>query len=129
MPKNKRRPSKPNGMNLVEAKAHEKAVFDALVQKEAARLYNERVGRLQQMFIDGAFFAANKVLKMGPGRCEQFGQEMIASINELAALVVDDAKDDPSFEYAKEKIDLELKRICGDKFEPWEARYGEADRG
>lgn len=118
------RPSKPNGMNLVAAKAHEKAIFDALVNAKAQELYNDRVQRLQQIFVDGAFIAANKVLHMGPSRCEQFGTEMIASINELAALVVNDAKDDENFEYAKAAIDRELKRICGDHFEPWEVRYG-----
>lgn len=123
MRKNNHRHKKPHGMNLVEAKAHEKAVFDALVNEKANELYNNRVKRLQQMFVDGAFIAANKVLKMGPGRCEKFGEEMISSINELAKIVVDDAKDDPNFEYAKVTIDRELKRICGEKFEPWEVRY------
>ncbi len=112
-------------MNFVQAKAHEKAVFDALVKEEAMKVYNDRVERLQQMFVDAAFIAANKVLKMGPGRCEEFGNEMINSINELARMVVDDAKDDPAFEYAKAQIDRQLKRICGDKFEPWEVRYCE----
>lgn len=118
------RPSKPNGMNLAQARTHDKAVFDALVNAKAQELYNKKVNHLQQMFVDGAFIAANKVLHMGPGRCEQFGTEMIASINELAALVVNDAKDDENFEYAKAAIDRELKRICGDNFDPWEVRYG-----
>lgn len=79
---------------------------------------------LQQMCLDAAFMAAAEVFQMGPGRCETFGQAMVEYVHEIARLMVDDARDDPEMEYTKEKVDRRLRKICGDKFEPWEVRYG-----
>lgn len=78
---------------------------------------------LQQMCMDAAFMAAADVFQMGPGRCEAFGAAMIDYVHEMASLMVEDGKSDPEMEYAKEKVDRRLRKICGEKFEPWEVRY------
>ena len=48
---------------------------------------------------------------------------MMEYIHEIAQSMVQDAKDDPGMEYARETVDRRLRKICGEKFEPWEVRY------
>ena len=38
-------------------------------------------------------------------------------------MTLDDAKDDKSIEYTKDKLDRKLKQIMGDNFKPWDERY------
>ena len=82
-----------------------------------------KMDTLQQMCIDAAFMAAADVFQMGPGRCEAFGTSMKDYLNEMASLMADDAKGDPDIAYTKETVDRRLKKICGEKFDPWEVRY------
>lgn len=82
-----------------------------------------KMDMLQQICVDAAFMAASDVFQMGPGRCERFGQAMMEYIHEIARIMVQDAKDDPSMEYSLETVDRRMKQICGEKFEPWEVRY------
>ena len=83
---------------------------------------------LRQMCIDSAFMAANDVFLMGPGRCEQFGQAMVDYLSEMAGMINEDGKTDNDLTYTCEKVDQRLKKICGDKFCPWEERYGKIDK-
>lgn len=89
----------------------------------AMRLDKE-IDILRQMCIDSAFMAANDVFQMGPGRCEQFGQAMTEYLMEMSSMMLEDAKSDKDLAYTQEKVDQRLKKICGDKFVPWEERYG-----
>lgn len=86
---------------------------------------DREIVELGQLYIDAAFMAANDVFHMGPSRCEAFGSAMVKYINEMAAMRVEDKKSDPQYIYTREKVDARLKQICGDKFDPWEVRYGE----
>lgn len=130
MEKNKRHGTtrKPQGMNLAQTKKWEREEFDRIVQAEAWKIFLKWSQSLQQEVMDAAFMAANDVLKMGPGRCEEFGRRVILYRNEISNLINSDAKDDPDIVYAKAKIDERLKQICGDKFEPWEVRYKDGQR-
>ena len=85
--------------------------------------FRQKMDMLQQMCVDAAFLAAADVFQMGPGRCERFGQAMMEYIHEIAQSMVQDAKDDPGMEYARETVDRRLRKIRGEKFEPWEVRY------
>ena len=85
--------------------------------------FRQKMDMLQQMCVDAAFLAAADVFQMGPGRCERCGQAMMEYIHEIAQSMVQDAKDDPGMEYARETVDRRLRKICGEKFEPWEVRY------
>lgn len=75
----------------------------------------------RQMCIDAAFMAAADKFHMGTTRCEAFGQAMVDYLNEIVNTMHDDTDD---AQYAKAKIDERLHQICGDKFQPWEERYG-----
>lgn len=46
-------------------------------------------------------------------------------VMEMARMIVDDAKDDPDLAYTREKVDQRLRKICGEKFDPWEVRYND----
>lgn len=86
---------------------------------------SREVDRVTQMVQDAAFFAAADVFQMGPGRCEAFGAALRKYVNEMARMMCMDKEGDPECVYTKEKVDQRMKRICGDKFAPWEVRYGE----
>lgn len=120
----KRRPGKPQGMNLVQAKQWEKMQFDAIVETAAQEIVSKRVEHIQQYVIDAAFFAVNDMFHLGPNRCKAYGQLILSYANEIAQLIYDDGKDDPEIIYAKAKIDQRMKQICGENFDPWEVRYG-----
>lgn len=85
----------------------------------------QEVDDAMQIAKDAAFLAAADVLHMGPGRCEAFGAALTGYVNEMAALRARDKQADPEYVYTREKVDARLRKICGDKFEPWEVRYGE----
>lgn len=128
MPKNKKRGfSKPHGMNLAKAKAYEKEVRKQAVSAEGYAIFQNLSGILQQEIIDAAFMAANDMFHMGPGRCEEFGRLIIKYRDEITKLVNSDYEDDKELSFAKGKIDQRLQKICGEKFDPWEVRYGKTD--
>lgn len=97
------------------------AIIDREVQK---RLVKETRVRMQ-MSQDAAFFAANEVLELGPGRAQAFGEAYIRYVNEMAELIVDDSQDDRAIEYSKHVIDRKLSGIVGEEnFKPFDVRYG-----
>ena len=108
---------KPNAM-LARIEAAAEARYQIRLHKS--------MDMLLQMSQDAAMIAAHDVLRLGPGRAEDFCVAYREAINDMACRVVDDQMDDPEFVYAKAKIDEQIRAIVGpDKFAPWEVRYGE----
>ena len=102
------------------------ATIEAKAELKYSIAFHAKVGMLMQMGQDAAIIAANKTFKMGKERAEPFCVVYREVINEMARMVVEDAKDDKEFVYAKAKIDDKIRSIVGDeKFSPWEERYGE----
>lgn len=91
--------------------------------------YQCKLDIMQQIGMDAAVIAAHEVLGMGSGRALTFCTKYMQTINELASLVVKDAKDDKEIVYAQESIDRDIKRIVGDEnFDPWSVRYSMMNR-
>ena len=76
-----------------------------------------------QMCLDAAMIAANSVFNMGPTRCLDFVQAFNQALSEIAQMTIEDGKEDKELWKTKDALDNELKRICGEHFEPWEVRY------
>lgn len=85
--------------------------------------FDRRMHSLMQLCCDAAVLSAHDELGMGAGRAERFVQTMQMYILEISKLINSDAAD-PDLEYTKAKVDGKLKQICGDKFSPWDERYG-----
>lgn len=85
------------------------------------REYDAMLGMAIQMCGDAAAIAAHDILGMGAGRVEKFLAAYTALVSEISKLI---NSDDPDLEYTKAKVDGKLKQICGDKFVPWDERYG-----
>ena len=97
------------------------AKYEALYEAK----YRERLHIGMQMGVDAAIIAANEVLGMGPGRAQKFANAYIDTVNEMAALFVEDGKDDPEMVYSKKVLDDRIRSILGeDHFVPWNQRYG-----
>lgn len=102
---------------LRKVKAQSEAKYDYLFRK--------KIMMTMQLVQDAAFLAAADVFQMGPGRCEPFGAAIQTYVNEIARMMDIDQCGDAEYVYTREKVDQRLRQICGDKFEPWEVRYGE----
>ena len=77
-----------------------------------------------QMSLDAAFFAANEVFQMGPGRVKAFYDAYTKYFREINKLMSEDGKVDDEMVYSTEVIDRLLKPIVGPKlFQPWIERY------
>ena len=76
-----------------------------------------------QMSLDAALIAAADTFGIGEKRAKQFMDQYAAVYNELATMILDDAKSDREIQYTKAKVDDRLKKICGKYFCPWEERY------
>ena len=105
---------------------------NAMLAKRDAQIYawyQQQLDMSNQICLDAAMIAANKVLQMGKGRAVPFGQEFLSTVNEIASLMVKDAKDDKEIVFAREALDRTIKRIVGpDNFDPWDVRYGKGNR-
>lgn len=119
----KRGPGKPQGMNLAQARAWEKAAFDELVRAAAWDLFLQWHGNLLQQNMDATLMAANDRYQTGPEDCGEFGGDILEYQREIAALINSDYQDDKELVYSKAKIDQRLEEICGDQFQPWDVRY------
>lgn len=86
-------------------------------------LFTKKLSMAMQIVQDSAFLAAADVFKMGPGRCEAFGNAIQDYVNEIAKTMDKDQDGDPEYVYTREKVDERLRKICGDKFQSWEKRY------
>lgn len=97
------------------------ASFQAMLEAE----YLRKLDVALQMGLDAGMIAANEVLNLGPGRAEAFRIAYITTMNEMAAMLAVDSKDDRDLEYSREVIDRRIKSIVGpEHFKPWDARYG-----
>lgn len=95
------------------------------IEEKYNALFHRKMDNLMQMGQDAAMIAAHEVLRLGPGRAQEFCIAYIMAMNDMARMVVDDQKDDKEFVYAKAKIDEQIKSIVGpENFQPWEERYG-----
>jgi hypothetical protein len=105
---------------------------NAFLAKRDAAIYAEYQRQLDialQMGMDAAMMAANKVLKLGKGRADEFKNEYIAAVNEISGFIFRDSKDDPDVVYAREQIDRRLRVIVGEEnFEPYDVRYSHSHR-
>lgn len=90
-----------------------------------AALYQAKMRMTLQLAQDAAMIAANEVLQLDPGRAEEFALAFMETINDIGILMHDDQKDDKDYIYTRGVVDRRLKKICGDKFQPWEERYGQ----
>lgn len=90
-------------------------------------LFRKKIVMAMQMVQDAAFLAAADVFQMGPGRCEAFGVAIREYMNDITKMMDTDQGDDAKYVYTREKVDQRMKQICGDKFVPWEVRYGEQE--
>ena len=89
---------------------------------------NQTKARLMMGF-DAALIAANRSLKLGPGRAAAFAEAYHEAIEELADMFIVDADEngDKDLAYSKGKRDEVIRRIVGEEnFLPFELSYGEA---
>ena len=90
-----------------------------------AALYQAKMRMTLQLAQDAAMIAASEVLQVDTGRAEEFALAFMETINDIGILMHDDQKDDKDYIYTRGVVDRRLKKICGDKFQPWEERYGQ----
>lgn len=77
-----------------------------------------------QQCVDMMMIAANEEYGLGPERLQRLEETFYEVFREYAKMTLDDAKDDKTIEYTKDKLDRKLRQICGEYFKPWEERYG-----
>lgn len=111
------------GRYTVEIDGHRYVPWVRLAEALKRDEYEGKLFTGVQMVTDAAVIAAAQVFGMGPARCERFVGAMTECLNEISALINDDGLSDWDIVYTKEKIDRRMRRICGEKFEPWEVRY------
>ena len=95
-------------------------------QKKLAAAQEIRMKRqdtLTQMMLDSMVIAANQTFKRKGDIIRDLCANTMEVFNEIARLTVEDAKDDPAFEYTKAKLDDHLRYILGEHFQPCEERY------
>lgn len=79
-----------------------------------------------QMAEDAAMIAAQVIFGMGPKRAADFHAAYTKTANEIAKLIVEDAKADEMLEYTKDTVDKRIRQIVGpENFRPWDERYYE----
>jgi len=77
-----------------------------------------------QMSEDAAMIAAQVIFGMGPKRAADFHAAYVKVANEIAKLIVEDARADDMIEYTKETVDKRIRQIVGpENFRPWDERY------
>ena len=79
-----------------------------LAKRDAIMLagYQRQLDYALQMGLDAATIAANKVLKLGKGRAEEFCREYINTVNDIARMIVADSKDDDELVYSQASGDI-----------------------
>jgi hypothetical protein len=75
----------------------------------------------RQYCLDQAAIVLNREFGFGSERLEKFCDAMCKMYDECCDIINSDTKD---IEYTKSTMDAALKQIYGDKFQPWEVRYG-----
>jgi len=77
-----------------------------------------------QQCVDMMMIAANEEYGLGPERLSRLEETFYSVFKEYAEMTIEDAKADKGIEYTKDKLDRKLRQILGEKFIPWEQRYG-----
>lgn len=93
------------------------------VRQDVNRQLSESRSIHTQMCLDAALIAANEVLQLGPGRAKAFCDAFSTTLSEIANMTVADGKTDRELWHTKDTLDQRLRQICGENFQPWEARY------
>ena len=88
-------------------------------EKEQACLETQQFTR--QLMVDLISIALNTELGIGAERLEQINLKLAALFDEYAVIWKEDTIDT---EYSRSTLDAKLKQIYGDRFMPWEERYG-----
>ena len=90
---------------------------------DAGYMEGLRAGRkfMRQLMFDLACIALNETEGMGFDRLNRFAEEFTRLHDEFAVIFNGDTKDQ---EYSRSVLDRRLQQIAGDKFIPWEERYG-----
>ena len=88
-------------------------------QKEREKLETLRFTR--QLITDMSIIALNNAFGFGAERLKKYTDEMLRVYEEYADIWNSDTIDT---EYSRGKLDMKLRQICGEHFEPWEVRYG-----
>ena len=78
---------------------------------------------LVQLHKDLMRIAANRRFGFGAKRGQELVDEFEKTLLWYADLTIEDAKSDKCLVYMKEKVDEQLRAICGEDFVPWEERY------
>lgn len=100
-----------------------KNAFLARQEARTRALCNEQRLFTIQQCADMLLIAANRAFGFGPVRLRRLLNEYQTVFNEYACMALDDGADDPDIIYTRAKVDEALRRICGEWFVPWEARY------
>lgn len=99
------------------------AYLERLQAQKAAEIEQHRRFTIQWC-ADAALLAANEVFRRKGEKLVEFNEAFVRCANEIAAMTLNDAKDDKTMVYTKEKLDTRLKELLGDAFVPWDVRYG-----
>lgn len=98
-------------------------------QQDAKRLIQEETDVInrhvvRQMAMDAAVLVLNEEFGFGAERIKRFHDAWEKQMRELADFFEEDHKADPTYVYAKAKLDEAMLRIVGEKnFCPWNKRY------
>ncbi len=76
-----------------------------------------------QWCADADIMAANEVFQRKGEKLVEFNNTFAQYAKMIAEMTLDDARDDKSIVYTKEKVDGRLKELLGDAFVPWDDRY------
>ena len=90
------------------------------IKNEVNRQLTDRIIMAIQTAKDATIIAANETLGLGEGRVVHFSEAFDRNVRDIAQTTIEDTKD---IEYTKSYVDRQLKAICGEHFQPWEARY------
>ena len=99
-----------------------KNAYAAKLQAKRQKEINDRVMFTMQMASDAALLAANDVFGAGAERAVRFHDAMQRYFDEILTMTHEDTQD---IEYTKAKLDGALRRILGDKLQPFDQRYGD----
>jgi hypothetical protein len=90
-------------------------------QQEKRNVHDLQIEKLSlQMAADAAVIALKNTRGCSEETAVEFLVEMVKVYDEIIDLFHVDTKD---IEYSRAKVDEALRRILGDKMQPWEERY------
>lgn len=87
-----------------------------------SELYAERLFTLQYAE-DAMLLAAGSEFGFGESRAYRLAEAYKAQIMRISGMIHQDSKDDKEVVYGRQKIDDELRQVCGKYFAVWDERY------